>query len=94
MEEEPPKEVIENLDLEEELNKWDIFEYGKGFDKAQEPIEERPKSENKMPEQNKPNKPEIIGNTTYQYIEKKTYRKFDNDTAAKIASAFEEAGLK
>ncbi len=36
----------------------------------------------------------IIGNTPYRYIPKKTYRKFDKDTALKIAEAFNAAGIK
>ncbi|MCD8089480.1 MAG: DUF3849 domain-containing protein [Clostridiales bacterium] len=45
-------------------------------------------------EQKTERKKGIIGNTTYRYIPKKRYRKFDVDTAEKIADAFEKAGLK
>ncbi|MCD7855265.1 MAG: DUF3849 domain-containing protein, partial [Clostridiales bacterium] len=45
-------------------------------------------------EQKPERKKDIIGNTPYRYIAKKRYRKFDNDTAEKIAAAFEEVKLK
>lgn len=40
------------------------------------------------------NKSNIIGNTTFKYISKKTYRKLDNDIALKAAEEFEKANIK
>lgn len=37
---------------------------------------------------------QIIGNTPYRYIPQKTYRKYDTETALKIADKLEEKGIK
>ncbi|MCD8090175.1 MAG: DUF3849 domain-containing protein [Clostridiales bacterium] len=62
---------------------------------AKQKAESKPQAaEAAQQEQKSERKTGIIGNITYKYISKKTYRKFDNETAEKIASAFEAAGIK
>ncbi|MCD8214412.1 MAG: DUF3991 domain-containing protein [Clostridiales bacterium] len=63
-------------------------------ERAEKTLAERRAAESTQQKQESKRKTGVIGNTAYKYISKKIYRKFDNETAEKIASAFNEAGFK
>ncbi len=84
-----------------EPDEWERFlqnEKNKAEENSEPPVSSEKEvsetKENTEQPQKTEQKNSVIGNTAYRYISKKTYRKFDNDTAEKIAATFEEAGLK
>ena len=57
-------------------------------------LENETSTEKKTDTEKTESKPNIIGNTTFKYISKKTYRRLDTETALKAADEFEKENIK